>query len=129
MKPSLVNITAAASERGWTVASSFRARLLGWMGRRALAPGEGLCLVPCRSIHTFGMRIPIDVLFIDRSLRIVRCVTALRPGRIAMDRNAAAVIELPAGNAAALGLVAGTTLTRERGSLDEGVMKCLEAGR
>lgn len=128
MRSDLIGVAAAASERGWTIAGSFRARLVGWMGRRALAPGEGLCLVPCRSIHTFGMRIPIDVLFIDRDLRIVRCVAALRPGRIAMDKNAAAVIELPAGGAAASGLVVGETLTRQCGSLNEGVLKCSKIG-
>lgn len=112
MKSNLVNVTAAASARGWAIASSFQARLLGWMGRRTLEPGEGLCLVPCRSIHTFGMRVPIDVLFVDHDLRIVRSVTALRPGRIAMDKNAVAVIELPAGDAAASGLIVGATLSR-----------------
>ena len=49
------------------------ARLKGFLGRRGLAPGEGLLIVPAGSIHTLFMRFPIDVVFLDQlcGLRIV----------------------------------------------------------
>lgn len=80
------------------VARSLLARLRGLLGRPSLAPGEGLLLAPCNSIHTVGMRYPIDVLFLDRSGRVARTVHALHPGRvIPYVRGASQAIELPAG--------------------------------
>lgn len=104
-------LAGVGAARGWTVARRFRTRLVGWMGRRAVEPGDGLCLVPCRAIHTFGMRFPIDVLFIDRQLRIVARVDALPPCRWAARADAFAVVELPAGQAARRGLGIGRLLT------------------
>ena len=47
------------------VATSLVDRAIGLLSTRALGAGEGLYLTPCRSIHTFFMRYPIDVLFLD----------------------------------------------------------------
>ena len=46
-------------------------RLRGLMGRRGLAPGEGLLLRPTPSIHTWFMRFPIDAVFLDADLRVL----------------------------------------------------------
>ena len=77
------------------VASGRRARARGLVGRSAL---EGvLVLRPCRQVHTFGMRFPIDVAFCDESGRVLRCVT-LRPGRVSrLVVRAAFVVEAEAG--------------------------------
>lgn len=101
---------SVARDRGWTVARGFHSRLVGWIGRRRLPADAGLCLVPCRAIHTFGMRFAIDAVFVDRRLRIVRCVADLPPRRIAGDVRAFAVIELPAGAASRIGLKPGEAL-------------------
>jgi uncharacterized membrane protein (UPF0127 family) len=83
------------------VARSFLARGRGLMGRDRLDPGAGLLIDPCSSIHTFFMRFPIDVVFIDRGRRVVGLHTALPPGRpFAGAWGARAVIELPAGTIA-----------------------------
>jgi uncharacterized protein len=47
------------------VASSLLDRAIGLLATRSLGAGEGLYLIPCKSIHTFFMRYPIDVLFLD----------------------------------------------------------------
>jgi uncharacterized membrane protein (UPF0127 family) len=73
------------------------ARLRGLIGRPP-SPTP-LLLVPARSVHTFGMRRPIDVVFLDAELRVLRVVRGLRPGRVAGARGAVAALELVAGAA------------------------------
>ncbi|MEI7768882.1 MAG: DUF192 domain-containing protein [Chloroflexales bacterium] len=83
-------------------ARSFFARGRGLMGREQLGSGCGLLIDPCASIHTFFMRFPIDVVFIDRAGRVVGLRAAMPPGRpYAGAWRARAVIELPAGVIAA----------------------------
>jgi uncharacterized protein len=68
------------------------------MGRRSLEPGHALLIKPCSSIHTFFMRFPIDVVFLDRDSRVVRTAQHVKPWRILLGaKGAHAVIELPAG--------------------------------
>ncbi|HEX2088113.1 MAG TPA: DUF192 domain-containing protein [Solirubrobacteraceae bacterium] len=74
------------------------ARARGMLGREP----QPLLLAPARSVHTCGMRFPIDVVFLDAELRVVRVVRGLRPWRLAGARRARAVLELPAGGAGAI---------------------------
>ena len=67
-------------------------RLRGLIGRPP-SPTP-LLLVPARSVHTFGMRRPIDVVFLDADLRVLKVVHALRPRRLVAARGAVAVLEL-----------------------------------
>jgi uncharacterized membrane protein (UPF0127 family) len=73
------------------------ARLRGLIGRPP-SPTP-LLLAPARSVHTAGLRRPIDVVFLDADLRVVKVVHALRPWRVAGARDAVAVLELVAGAA------------------------------
>jgi uncharacterized membrane protein (UPF0127 family) len=92
-------------------------RLKGLLGRTGLERGEGLLLKPAPAIHTFFMRFPIDALFLDSEMRVVRVVSHMRPWRAAMCRGARSVVELPAGEAARLGVVVGDHLELDgRGS-------------
>lgn len=61
------------------LALSLPARLVGLLDSRICPQGEVLLLAPCRSIHTWGMRGPIDVAFIDRFGRVLKAVPALPP--------------------------------------------------
>lgn len=80
------------------MAQSLLARMVGLLGRDHLPPGEALILPSCRSIHTLGMRFPIDVVFVDGSWRVLRSWRDLRPGRMTPYVWAAKnVVELPAG--------------------------------
>ena len=93
------------------VARSFWDRGRGLMLRRCLNPGGGMVIDPCSSIHTFGMRFPIDVLYVDREHRVVRADTAMRPWRIGPLRPGSRyVVELPVGTIQASGTRPGDRL-------------------
>ena len=92
------------------VAATALTRLRGLLGRRGLDPGEGLLLRPASSIHTFFMRFPIDVVFLDRELGVRKVVPELGPWRAAFARGARSALELPAGEAARRGITVGQRL-------------------
>jgi len=78
------------------LANTFWSRGLGLMGRPHLANGEGLLIYPEWSIHTFFMRFPIDVLFVDNQDRVVKMVVAMPPYRPFAGRwGVRYVLELP----------------------------------
>ena len=80
------------------VAETFWERVRGLLGRKNLAPGEGLVIPRCRSVHMWGMRFPIDVVFLDRSSRIVWQRQGLAPGAISpIIWRAVTCIELQVG--------------------------------
>jgi hypothetical protein len=81
------------------LAASFVTRLRGLLGRKGLASGEGLLIRPARSIHTFFMRFPIDVAFLDGSGVVVKLVPNLRPWRVAFAHGGRDALELGAGEA------------------------------
>ena len=85
-------------------------RMRGLLGRRELPTGEGILLKPASSVHMAFMRFPIDAVFLDRELRVVKIAADLRPWRIASARHAKSVLELPAGEAARRGLSVGDRL-------------------
>jgi uncharacterized protein len=93
------------------VADSVLSRFRGLMFRDHLPEGHGLALRPCKSIHMFFMRFPLDVVFVDGDGRVVRVLDAIRPWRMSsMVRGAKAAIELPAGTAARTGVRPGTVV-------------------
>ncbi len=87
------------------------ARLRGLLGRKGLDADEGLLIRPTNSIHMLFMRFPIDAVFLDRELVVLRVVAGLAPWRMAAQRGAKAVVELPAGAAGRAGISEGTRLT------------------
>lgn len=88
---------------------SFLARARGLLGRPALAPDEGLWLDPCNSIHMFGMRFPIDVVFLRRGA-VVRLCRHVAPLSARWCPSADAALELCAGGIDRLGLREADTL-------------------
>lgn len=92
------------------VASSPWSRFWGLVGRRELAPGHGLLIMPCSSIHMFFMRFPIDVIFLDRDNVVVKVVHGVKPWRMAMGGGGKNALELPAGTAVATGVSDGDQL-------------------
>lgn len=82
-----------------SVASRHIDRAIGLLTRTHLAQGEGLWITPCRGVHTWGMRFPIDIVALDASGRVVDAVSTLRPWRIRLPRRGAfSVLELAAGS-------------------------------
>jgi len=103
--------------RGATLAShveladSPRARRRGLLKRDKLNPGQGLWIFPTQAIHTFGMRFPIDVVFIDRKLRVKRIYHQLAPFRLtSLVWSAQSVLELPSGSLAGTNTSVGDEL-------------------
>jgi len=78
------------------VAAGPRARLLGLALLRRERAGPGLLIRDCRSVHTFGMRFALDVVFLDRQGRPLRELRGVPPGRVLRCAGADAVLELPA---------------------------------
>jgi uncharacterized protein len=78
------------------VASTRRARLLGLAGLDREAVGAGLLIPRCASVHTFGMRFELDLVFLDDGGRALGARLAVPPRRVAWRRGAAAVLEIPA---------------------------------
>ena len=90
------------------VARSFAARLIGLMGRRSLPSGFALVIPACRQVHTFFMRFPIDVLFLDADNRVICLENGIKPHRVTgYCRGAACAVEFPAGTASEHGLRTG----------------------
>jgi|SRR5215210_2012158 len=85
-------------------------RMRGLLGRKHLASGEGLLVRPAPAIHTWFMRFAIDVVFLDRDLRVLSVRHGVRPWRMAAQRRARAVLELRAGEAERCGVEPGDRL-------------------
>jgi uncharacterized protein len=84
------------------LAHTWRARLLGLALLPALDPDEALVIPHCTSVHTFGMRFPIDVVFVDRDWLPVYIEYDVGPHRVLRSRFARSVIEVAAGEAGRL---------------------------
>lgn len=86
------------------IADTWLARLRGFIRRPPPAEGEGLLLSPCRGVHTWWVRFPLDVILVDRHGRVVATYEQLQPGRRTRYHLAAEyALEVPAGTIAATG--------------------------
>ena len=73
-------------------------RSRGLLGTAMLPRGGGLWIVPCRSIHSFGMRYEFDAIFVGRQGKVVGMHPRFRGNRISrIFWSARGVLELPAG--------------------------------
>jgi uncharacterized protein len=79
------------------VAGTGAARSKGLLGRTGLGAGEGLWIVPCESVHTFFMKFPIDLIYLDRNLRVKKVRSSVGPWRVSACLSAHSVLELAAG--------------------------------
>ena len=83
-----------------SVAGTSQARRQGLLGEKLINLEAGLWIAPCEAIHTFGMKVIIDVIFLDRHGRVSKLVHNLKPRRIAICLKADSVLELASGNVA-----------------------------
>lgn len=65
-----------------TKAKSFYQRAKGLLGRKSLPPEEVLWIDRCPSVHTFFMKFPIDVVFVDKDMKVTKIVSNLKPWRM-----------------------------------------------
>lgn len=92
------------------VADTSKARRTGLLKHDSLKPGDGLWIVPCEAVHTFGMKFPIDVLYLDRKRRVRKIRPDMVKRRMSMCLLAHSVLELPAGTVASTGTQKGDQL-------------------
>src|SRR5918992_1844750 len=92
------------------VAETPLSRLRGLLGRSRLASGEGLLIRPTSAIHTCFMRFPLDAVFLDGDLVVLRTVSHLRAWRFAACRGSRSVLELAAGEIPRRGIRPGDRL-------------------
>ncbi len=86
----------------------------GLLGRSSLPAGQGMLISdPLGMIHTWFMRFPIDVVFLDRGGQVVRVAEAVAPWRLVRASGARRMLELGAGEAARLGIGVGARLAVE----------------
>jgi uncharacterized protein len=79
------------------VADDGAKRRKGLLGRQELRPGEGLWIRPCEAVHTFGMQFPIDLVYLDRKLRVKKVRSDVPPWRLSACLTAHSVLELASG--------------------------------
>jgi len=91
--------SADVASRRVPVAVTVLSRALGLALLRADRIGAGLLIPRCRSIHTFGMRAPLDVVFLDAAMAPVSVRSRVPANRVLRQPGAAATLELPAGAA------------------------------
>ena len=80
------------------LADSYNSRLRGLLGKSSLDRGEGLIIRPCNSIHTYGMKFAIDVIYVDKKNIVLKVVDSLKPDRLGpLIMKSAYVVEASAG--------------------------------
>ena len=72
-------------------------RRKGLLGRDRLPAGEGVWIVPCEAVHTFGMRFPIDLIYVDRDKRVRKVRSDVPPWRLSACLSAHSILELAPG--------------------------------
>jgi len=103
------------------LANNFWTRGKGLLGRKSLDKNEGILLVPGTSIHMFGMKFSIDVLFLTEDHRVTDFVENIAPGKAHIAKNNAgkphSALELAAGTIASCGAQIGDQLVLEESSI------------
>jgi uncharacterized membrane protein (UPF0127 family) len=80
------------------LALDLKSRMVGLLGRNGLGLGKGIYIAPCSSIHTFFMRFPIDLFFLDRDMVVRKIVRNVLPWRMVFGGHGAwAVVEIESG--------------------------------
>jgi hypothetical protein len=92
------------------IADTSSKRRTGLLKHASLQPGEGLWIVPCEAVHTFGMQFPIDVLFLSKKRKVLKIRQNMGRRRMALCLRAHSVLELPVGTIAETGTVTGDQL-------------------
>jgi len=80
------------------VADNLFTRMKGLLGKKELPFGEALWIKPCFSVHTFFMKFPIDVIFLNKKNQVIAAVSNLTPNRMTrLYPQSFSVLELPSG--------------------------------
>jgi uncharacterized membrane protein (UPF0127 family) len=102
MKPDSI-VRVRNTTRGTDVAGSVKianqsaTRRKGLLGHTGLAPEEGLWIIPCESVHTFFMKFPIDLIYVDRNLKVKKVRSNVPAWRLSACLTAHSILELSPG--------------------------------
>jgi uncharacterized protein len=106
------------------MADRLASRARGYLFRPAPAPGEGILLSPCQMVHMFGVRFPLDVVFISATGQVMATYPELRPWRWSrLHGSALHALELPPGTIRATGTAVGDDLSWTAAEADPGVVE------
>jgi hypothetical protein len=98
------------------VADNFLTRLRGLLARPPLQPEQGLLIRPCSSVHTWFMGYNLDLVYMDKSGKVLVVRTGIKPWRFDLGPSGAhQVLELPSGSIQSLGIAPGARLEMESG--------------
>lgn len=86
------------------IPNGFYHKAKGLLGEKELKKNTGMLFKKCNSIHMIGMKIPLDILFLSSNGIILKCVSDLKPWRMAACMKSAMTLELPSGSIEHLGL-------------------------
>ena len=96
------------------LADTSETRRVGLLKHERLEPGSGLWIVPCESVHTFFMKFPIDLVYLDKQRKVRKVRHAVPAWRLSACLTAHSILELPAGTAEKSGTVPGDELVMEK---------------
>jgi uncharacterized membrane protein (UPF0127 family) len=89
-------------------------RRTGLLKHKRLEPGDGLWIVPCESVHTFFMKFPIDLVYLDKGKKVRKVRHAMPAWRLSACLSAHSILELPAGTVQRTGTSVGDELVVEK---------------
>jgi uncharacterized membrane protein (UPF0127 family) len=95
------------------VAETGATRRTGLLKHDHLEAGQGMWIVPCESVHTFFMKFPIDLVYLDRRRKVRKVREKVGPWRVSACLLADSVLELPAGTVAETQTCRGDELVLE----------------
>ena len=96
------------------LADTSETRRVGLLKHTGLEPGSGLWIVPCESVHTFFMKFPIDLVYLDKQRKVRKVRHAVPAWRLSACLTAHSILELPAGTAEKSGTLPGDELVIEK---------------
>ena len=99
---------------GAEIADTSKKRRIGLLKHEKLDQGEGLWIAPCEAIHTFGMKFPIDVVFLNQGRKVLKIRKEMIRRKLSACLWASSVLELPAGTLAATKTEKGDQLEFEK---------------
>lgn len=89
-------------------------RRTGLLKHDRLNPGEGLWIIPCESVHTFFMKFPIDLLYLDKGKKVRKIRHAVPAWRLSVCLSAHSIVELRAGTLEGSGTQVGDEIAMEK---------------
>ncbi len=93
---------------------NFQERVVGLIGVSKLASGHGVFFKDCHWFHTFFVRFPIDVVFLDKQSFVVGKKINMQPWRFRVfPKQVFGILELPAGSIVAMGIASGCQINFE----------------